>query len=467
MPKNGGFASFEIEYNTAGTLVNPSQEQALLSGALGKKHIICFSHGWNNDIPDARDLYDKFFTQVATVLPEFTIAPGDIALMLVLWPSKKFDEASLVSGDAPNIGNPSQGNAAETGSPPTDGSNAAAIDTAIKLQIEALRDAFGNDPSINAFLATAEGTLDDLGTMRSAQNDFVHALSAIIPASPREEDPGVDDARGAMLALDGNDVLQRIINGQANFGSGGSLGGSAALAGAIAPSDAISATGFDPIGSIKRAAWLLLNFTTYYVMKERAGVIGRSGVAQTLSKLLTQTSGTGKLHLGGHSFGGRLVTAAADALTGGSAQHQAASMSLFQAAYSHYGLASNYRVGLDGAFRSILTGRKVAGEIVITHSRRDLAVGLLYPLASAIARQSGGALGDANDFYGGMGRNGAQKTPEAFDDTLLTNATHYAPLGAALRVRNLNGDAIISEHGDIKRPETARALLQAMTGIVR
>jgi len=76
-------------------------------------------------------------------------------------------------------------------------------------------------------------------------------------------------------------------------------------------------------------------------------------------------------------------------------------------------------------------------------------------------------MGDANDFYGGMGRNGAQKTPEAFDDKLLTDATPYGALDKGLRVRNLNGDAIISGHGDIERPETARALLQAMTGIVQ
>jgi len=49
----------------------------------------------------------------------------------------------------------------------------------------------------------------------------------------------------------------------------------------------------------------------------------------------------------------------------------------------------------------------VAGPILITHTANDKAVGIAYALASRISGQTGAALGDATDVFGGIGRNGA------------------------------------------------------------
>ena len=87
-------------------------------------------------------------------------------------------------------------------------------------------------------------------------------------------------------------------------------------------------------------------------------------------------------------------------------------MTLLQAAYSHYGIAKEYQPGTDGVFRSVVTSNKVTSQIQITHSVHDIAVGLAYPVASAIARQIGEGLW-INPF-GGMGGDGAQSTTEAF-----------------------------------------------------
>ena len=193
-------------------------------------------------------------------------------------------------------------------------------------------------------------------------------------------------------------------------------------------------------------------------MKERAGVIGRSGVNALLAEAFAARPGV-RVHLVGHSFGGRLVTSLASALAAGT---QARTLTLLEAAYSHYGLAKDYLGHGPGAFRAIIDGKTVRGTISITHSVHDWAVGLAYPIASAIAHQSGSAIGDASDFYGGMGRNGAQATDEAFDDTLLGEQTPYDPLPAGKSIRNLNGDDIITSHGDVQRVETAWALLDAM-----
>ena len=61
----------------------------------------------------------------------------------------------------------------------------------------------------------------------------------------------------------------------------------------------------------------MLNMTTYYQMKERAAVVGTNGLAQVIAKVRSKAPAL-RLHLVGHSFGGRLVTAATDAANGAS-----------------------------------------------------------------------------------------------------------------------------------------------------
>ena len=167
----------------------------------------------------------------------------------------------------------------------------------------------------------------------------------------------------------------------------------------------------------------------------------------------------------GHSFGGRLVTAAANALATPKA---IATLVLLEAAYSHNGLAQNWDgAGHDGAFRPVMSRPEIAGNTLITHSVHDTAVGIAYPLASRLMNQVAAALGDANDKFGGMGRNGAQHTPEALDDFLLPVGQAYTPLPAGKTVRNLNGDGpapkpTITSHGDVAKPEILWAWLSSL-----
>jgi hypothetical protein len=70
------------------------------------------------------------------------------------------------------------------------------------------------------------------------------------------------------------------------------------------------------------------------------------------------------------------------------------------------------------------------------------------------------AIGDANDKFGGIGRNGAQATPEATAGQLLFALAAYTfpPKG----ILNLNADTIIQNHSDICRDEVAYAIMQAV-----
>ncbi|MCA1684890.1 MAG: hypothetical protein LC745_02670, partial [Planctomycetia bacterium] len=160
----------------------------------------------------------------------------------------------------------------------------------------------------------------------------------------------------------------------------------------------------------------------------------------------------------GHSFGGRLVTAAAGTLGAGTS----ATLTLLQAAYSHNGLGEKYDQTHDGFFRPVLKQKLISGPVIITHTKNDTAVGIAYPLASRLTRDTASALGDENDPYGGMGRNGAQHTPEVQTPagTLLPVGRDYAFVPG--KVHNLRADDFIKDHGDVTGPQVAYAFLNSV-----
>jgi pimeloyl-ACP methyl ester carboxylesterase len=205
--------------------------------------------------------------------------------------------------------------------------------------------------------------------------------------------------------------------------------------------DRLGTTGFTD------AAAHLLDFLAYYEMKARAGDVGVRGLAPLLA-----TCAGPKLHLVGHSFGGRLVTAAANARPAGSV----ATLTLLQAAFSHHGFAADP----PGAFRGVLDERVVTGPILVTHSANDLAVGVAYAIASRIAGQTASAVGDASSPYGGIGHNGAQRTPEAVTAELLPVSGTYRWQPSV--PHNLLADRFIRGHTDVCGPQIAHALWSAI-----
>jgi pimeloyl-ACP methyl ester carboxylesterase len=227
--------------------------------------------------------------------------------------------------------------------------------------------------------------------------------------------------------------------------------------------------------NLSAGAASLGDLLTYYTMKDRAGIVGRTGAVGTVRALLKSRAPAAapKVHLVGHSFGGRLVTSAANSLngsTGATAPESVDSMMLLEAAYSHNGLAVNWDgKGSDGGFRSVIAQVKVKGPILISHSSHDFPVGTAYPIASRLRGQVADSLiGGPDDIYGGMGRNGAQHTPEVLTDVALASAdgsANYPPApNKPSWILNIRGDGpppapTITGHGDVAKPELVATLL--------
>ncbi len=440
MTTYGPFTAFDLEFGTAGHLVDPASETDLLgwlASADGKSttDLVVISHGWNNDMSEARQLYTKFFTAIDSVQQGQSAAKDrKFAVAAILWPSKRFADADLIAGGAAGLGNP--------------------LEDQLNAQLDQLTQIFAGDPAATAKIEHAREQIPKLEVSQSAQDDFVFALSGVMPAARGEKDEGLDDSISSLKSgqVPGHSVLERL---------------SAPIFPAFAAPDASSghALGVGALlGGVTAAATRLANLFTYYTMKDRAGIIGRTGVAQTVLRVQSQFPQL-RIHLVGHSFGGRLVTSVANALT---APKTIASLLLLEAAYSHNGLGKNWDgKGSDGSFRNVLTLPSIAGPTLITHSVHDTAVGVAYPMASRIMNQVAAAMGDRTDVFGGMGRNGAQHTPEAFDDTLRGVGEKYSPAPAGMTVRNLNGDGpapkpTINDHSDVAKPEIAWAWLSSL-----
>jgi hypothetical protein len=436
-----GFPYFEVEFNKTGKIFDPDQVKALTDYLAqgGATDLFVISHGWNNDMADARDLYDRFFTCVRKVLDSGDVAglgKRKFAIMAVLWPSAKFAEKELIASGAASVGSP-------------------ITNDFLKEELENMKAVF-NTPKARTALDKAKKLVPKLEDSKKARTEFADLLRSILP---KKASPDVDGASD-FLKLPGDEVFQRLSKPVPAAGSKPKAGGGAAMIGGGAVRSGGGAAGIGQVFSgIKSGAANLLNLTTYYQMKERSGVVGSTGVNQVLRSIRAQYPKI-KLHLIGHSFGGRLVTSAA---AGPEDQPpvKVDTLTLIQAAFSHYGFSERYDGTNNGFFRRVVTGKLVSGPTLITCTQNDMAVGKGYPLASLLAGQVAADLGDKNDKYGGIGRNGAQKTPEALDGTLLDVGKAYQ--FKAGKLHNLNADAIIKGHSDICHNEVVYAILNAVS----
>jgi hypothetical protein len=442
-----GFPYFEVQFTKQGDLFEPTERQAVLDAVRGGglDELFAVSHGWNNDIAEARALYRNLFANVRRALERGrapALAGRRIGVLGVLWPSKRFADEDLIPGGAASLGG-------------------TIDDETLAEHLEGLKGTF--DGPDEAVLEQAKALVPRLETDPAARRQFVDLLRSVLP---EPEDPD-DDASDLFFELSGEaifDLLEApVLPGPPAGGEGGGIAAIGLAEGGPPAGMMGGAAGIgDFFGGIKAAARRILNYATYYQMKERAGTVGAGGLNPLLREIRAAAPSL-RVHLVGHSFGGRLVTAAAMGRAG-SASIAPASMTLLQAAFSHNGFAEDFDRQRDGFFRAVVAQGKVAGPIVITHTRNDTAVGIAYPIASRLSRQDASDLGDADDVFGGIGRNGAlaRFTPEALAGELLGEDGVYA--FAAGKLHNLKADHFIADHGDVTGREVANALVAAASG---
>jgi hypothetical protein len=423
-----GIPFVEANFDKGGNLQNSVVIPA------GATDVFIFSHGWNNTKSDAQDLYNRFFTNFTTLKGSFNFTDREFAIVGVFWPSKKFDDLTFDVG---------QSNAASIGVGDDD-------DAQIVAKLEELKALF-SDPLEIQKIETAKSTIAAIETSPDARQKFVSSIRSLLdPAAANRE-----DASDTFFQTSEQELMENLRIPIAATVSPEASGGAAELR--VGSGPAIDDGGSVGIAtfleSFKTSALNILNFTTYYEMKTRAGKVGNDGVAPLIEELESEVQ---RIHLIGHSFGGRLVSAA----TKGSKTNKLASLTLLQAAFSHNGFSKI----MDGFFRSVVDAKRVGGPILITNTKNDKAIGLAYPIASRINNDTTMAIGDENDKFGGIGRNGAQKMEP---DEVDTNEVVVRDSGekytfSAGKFFNLRGDSFIKDHGDVTGKQIVNAVLNAI-----
>jgi predicted alpha/beta hydrolase family esterase len=430
-----GIPYVEARFDQNGALQN--QDQIKLPA--GVTDLFVISHGWNNNAAEAHGLYQDFFESFVAVGKSADFPGRSFAIVGVIWPSKQFDELVAVSG-APGG---TEGSAAL-------GAHDAQSLKALEKKLAAMKKFF-SAPDQKKLLDDAKKLLPDLEDKGSARRDFVSKIRSLL--DPKAADS--EDASTTFFKDDGNELMKnlKLARGDLDDEVAGT-GRSASLPLGVGRPTAAKggAAGLKEIfAGFKAAAMNVLNFTTYFEMKTRAGNVGKNGVAKLIDQLAPQVQ---RIHLIGHSFGGRVVTSAA----ANSKTDKIKTMSLLQTAFSHNGFSKT----MNGFFRSVVDQQRVKGPILVTHTKNDMPVGVAYPLASRISGDTTAAFGDENDKFGGLGRNGAQQMQpgEVVPGKLLEVGGSYAFVPS--KFFNLESSAFIKGHSDVKGKQVAFAVRKAL-----
>jgi hypothetical protein len=413
---------YVIPFDRAGSPTAPQTRAHLLAEAASGGHtdIFLFSHGWNNDWTVATRRYQDFYegyTRQRRERGDPLPSPYRPLLVGVFWPS-----TALAFGEA------------ERGP-------AMANEIAVDDQAEAA-----------AELAEAIPTGDRLRFLELTAREQLSEEEARELAALARPIYGADDEFGE----DGQPSAEAILETWADadeededdFSSFGTVRGNGA---------GPQAAG---VGNVLRTGWLAVRtpvrLLTVYQMKTRAGTVGCHGVGPLLTDLLAASSA--RLHLVGHSYGGKVVLSALACGTGGSIPRAVESLLLLQPAVNHLCFAPLLRdVGRPGGYHAVPS--RVRRPILATFSVRDSALHDQFhriPWTRAAIGEPQIAGGGAPNRYAALGGYGPREAGEQIVDMPAPGAP-YA-LDPDVPVYGLRANDLIRGHGDISNPATWWAL---------
>ncbi|MBM9506119.1 serine-threonine protein kinase [Actinacidiphila acididurans] len=411
----------------AGGDPDPRLRDTLLGAVSDRTDLVLFTHGWNNDVSTACELYDRFFA----FFPALLAGAGDprFGYAGVHWPSMRFSDEPIP--DFPH-----------TSSVP---GPAGGLDAATRAGLARVFP--GRLDTIDALAGLLERRPADPAELAEFAA-LVRKLTGAPPGDASGDDLG-SAAGGEPEILTGRPVAvcRELADALQRAGAD------------VAPEEA------DPelFGGIGRRVWdgakELLRQATYYAMKRRAGTVGQAGLGPLLGAVARKAPHL-RLHLVGHSFGARLVSYA---LAGLPPDVTVASVTLLQGAFSHYTFSGPLPFDAAGGALHGMAAR-VSGPLVACHSSHDQALGVLYPIASRLAGEDRSMLG-LDDRWGAMGHDGFRSPAGTTALSLADALARPFPVRGCVSVDVspvvCRGGPPAGAHSDICHEELARVVLRA------
>lgn len=427
---------WELTFDADGD-VDARQRDRLIKELAQRKvrDLIVFSHGWNTDRSGATRLYSRFFEPVPALAPQ-----ARLGYVGVLWPSMRFSDEPI-----PDL-------------PPSVAAEhpATARPVLDKGTRHSLLEVFPGRATIVEQIARL---LDQQPDEEASLEEFGRLVRLLVEVRPG----GPQASFAADTLTEGEPAGDPLML----FGDTATICGE--FAQALAELEGPGSASF-AMPRLWDGAHELLRQATYYAMKRRAGTVGERGLGPVIGQL-AKASPEVRVHLVGHSFGGRLVSFALRGLPEG--VRAVKSVTLLQGAFSHYAFAA--RLPHDPRASGALNGRhnRIDGPLVCCYSRFDSALGTIYPLASRMANDSRTVTADfgigigrkLGPEWGAMGHDGVQAVAGTRAFTLAEAlkaklpATGCVNIDAASVVKR--GGSPSGAHSDICHRELAQVMLAA------
>jgi|GEM_PF-284989 len=439
---------FKLHFDKAGRSLDRQEFQTLIKAVTDSPKPVTdlwlMSHGWKNDEKGAGETYDKLFAALQERIQAEVQDPNYNPVFAgIYWPSKDhLGEVLAATMRQPLSGGAGIEEWELESNKPEEGLDKTGL-------IEAYRSAFENDDP-QTYEADF-GRLYDLLTQEQTHTPAEIEEFVSILEKYKVNDPEPEAFESDNLATNPQATIQALKTG---------LEGREKELGKV----------------LKTLGEVLDNFT-FWAMKARAGVVGQSGVAEFL-KQARQTFQEKKLqvriHLLGHSFGCKLLTACVNKVGEEIEAPVVDSLILLLGAFSQFSFASQVPVkpGGQGRYAGVVARKLVTAPIVAIYSRHDYANSKWYPRGMLTAKQEELFEHDPQENpRGAMGSVGAQGLQDHLYDDITLKAVDrsydWRDL-SGFACLNVNGEKYINDtsnkqigaHGDIYKPEIFHLALE-------
>jgi hypothetical protein len=414
----GDVPFYVIQFDKQGNCTSPAALDHLVETSATKTDVFVVSHGWNNDWEAATSRYDRFVQRFVDVRRSRWNPPGRAfapVLAGVFWPS-----TALVA--------------------PWERGPDIAAEGLTDPDVAALADVLEPDDNVALQQVVSRPSADGAA-------DLANMLAPLVGNSTDEL--GSD---GGAVAPDDLLAVWAAVADQAvsepTQPAGGFIDDELTV-----PPEPVEA-GWNPIQLIRNG----IRATTVLLMKDRAGRVGGTGVAQMLHRLADASTDT-RISLVGHSYGAKVVLSAL--CNGPAPSRKVDSVLLLQPALSCFAFAD--MDGRPGGYRPAFD--RVRLPIVTTRSLNDEPLRKFFHLA--VRRQSDLAeaviaADQPPSKFAALGGYGPQGVDAEWIPMPAVGEPY--PLSTAHRMVAVDGTQYISSHGAVETPETAWALLSQVRG---
>ncbi len=444
VPNTNG-PDFLVHYNetgierqrTNGTLVSDDILRELRGRPI--TDVFIFSHGWLNDIDDAKTQYNKWVKEMASCDEDLRamrkVRPNFRPLLVGLhWPSLPFGNEEVRALQAQGM---------------------ATREQQIQSEFDFYEKQFPNTPRARAALRKIR-----IAAQGPPPEELPKELSLAFKELQSEAEPRTGSAKVPAEEYGepfNPDELYKEIQAE----NRGPL-----------------------VQAADNLSWWqrMLGYLSFWRMKERALLVGEAGAHQLLSSMQQATKGRDvRFHLMGHSFGCIVVSGCVKGPdTSISTAKPVDSLCLVQGALSLWSYCGDIKAevtgnkdrrrGPPGHFYPIVVRRLVKGPIITTQSEHDYAVCTIYrwaawcggPRAYAIKKRPLLEFGAVGDF--------GLRGPSCHSTDLLVkspNEPYQFRIGGIYNIDCsrviCNGDGVSGAHSDICHEEIAHAIWQAAT----